>query len=1127
MAECRNLGEDFVNTNAWIEGGGCQRASDVIAQLKSVGDSLNEKLAFIREDLGKHPTEGGRASAIPPVPDQYTSAVTTDPFDSAFTAGVQSGGNLMSGITASGGQVAAVYMGIGSELQSLDQVEWMTIAGDDSGGKTLAASLKSSIADAINLVVKAEGLIRNQLAPLNAEFQEKVASDMQTVEDDAKGNIERYADQLARGLFNAEFSETAGGIFNLKTAFRFYDKKLGVTGKQRKARAKLAKMRKKADQIATAGIAALDKNENYIGSPFREQCFIQSNIFPLVRMRRSMSFPKKTQYPDANTQACLMAGGSPFGFINRLTQGPSTGALFTIPHNVLSALQPTVQLYKVTTTKSGELLEVPFDFPKSTTEEDVKNLLKNKKTRGYGVGMKSFTWTYDGSDPFSTKKSIKAQLKIHSLSFAELLRPRIGYAGTTFRYADLALKTGTINDRVPPACDSSTNDTIMDASQKLDFRLKAVVGYAIPRNLEIPLDKRKLYQRAIADAFVTLELTPTIHSFDFDEQGRVTFTIDYLAYIEDFFDDYYYNIFSSGDNNSIDAYKMRMQQRFDAATEGKKVQGYTPPNTDDEKALRGLQTKALNSITETLMKRDRIYYYQIPLKSLNQASIGLTLPVYSSSDSPINQSAVEEQIANLRKEARKQGQSTSEQARLLARANEIEANLNRNHLSMEESKKYGTDNNRLVTFFFLYDLVDVIMENIHTAINNAYPNALTAMKTTGKGEKVKLKETKTLRAMMENYKNLRVLLGPMEIANPNRKNEYMNISLGEIPISMKYYSEWMAEKILSRNRTGYTLSAFLNDFIKNYLRNFLNDNECGGDKFRQKLSLNNSSVSAYTEEPDYDPMTLLMLAVNKGREGNKQFDVFFAGDQLGNDIGALPFLNTMGSRIPQGPRSKGQRLQHNYMIFFAGRTRPDELMTGDWTADTSAGIHHYIMGQNNGIVKTIRLDRKAAKGLKELRFEQEGYDGLLQLREVYNVSINTFLLPNAFPGTYIFVDPRGFAPDTHEYVGYDPETGKPYPVDGYELSRYGGGGYYMITRSTHTIAEGVFDTSIDAAWVASKEKDDTADEEDEDATVEEESNPPKKCFAKKTPAAIEGGVADFSSQQEGAALDEAPPGAAQ
>ena len=173
MAECRNLGEDFVNTNAWISGGACSRASSVIAELKSIGDSLNEKLAFIREDLAKHPTEAGRGGSLPPVPDQYTTAVTSDPFDSAFTAGVQTGGNLLSGVIASGGQVLGVYMGIASELQALDQVEWMTIAGDDSGGKTLAASLKSSIADAINLVVKAAGVIENQLAPLNAEFQEK------------------------------------------------------------------------------------------------------------------------------------------------------------------------------------------------------------------------------------------------------------------------------------------------------------------------------------------------------------------------------------------------------------------------------------------------------------------------------------------------------------------------------------------------------------------------------------------------------------------------------------------------------------------------------------------------------------------------------------------------------------------------------------------------------------------------------------------------------------------------------------------------------------------------------------------------------------------------------------------
>ena len=181
-------------------------------------------------------------------------------------------------------------------------------------------------------------------------------------------------------------------------------------------------------------------------------------------------------------------------------------------------------------------------------------------------------------------------------------------------------------------------------------------------------------------------------------------------------------------------------------------------------------------------------------------------------------------------------------------------------------------------------------------------------------------------------------------------------------------------------------------------------------------------------------------------------------------------------------------------------------MTGDRFNDSMAGIHHYIMGDSAGIVKNIRLDKKSAKGLKELRFEQEGYDGLLQLREVYNVTIDAFLLPNAFPGAYIFVDPRGFAPDTSGYEGIDPTTKKPFPVDTYELSRYGVGGYYMITKSTHTVEEGGRSTQIHASWVAAKEKPGDA-EPAEDSEVESPEQGPQKCRSKRNSTDTNGAVA--------------------
>jgi len=1023
--------EEHKNLRQFLDyDGGCQNARAAIDRLKAQGELYNAAIVKAGESLGSTP-------APAKLPDAVTNALSLEPFDAALTTEGHQGA-LWSECKASLAATEALLALPDADLAS----------GVKANPEEARAQLKMAAA---------------AWKTMHAQFTllQNLHSQFLAANDKDKNAAQGYLGQAARGT--QEF------IGNLNTAGKVA---LGPLGWIASALADDAVEDLDAENdaidaasgsVASKGIGGFVANKNYLGTPFREQCFIQSNIFPLVEMRRSGNFVKKTRYPKKTSQACIMAGGSPFGFLNRLTQGGATSALFSIPHEVLSQLQPLVLFYKVSTAADGSLIETPITFPKSTFTTDITDMLKNKNRRGYGVGLKSFKWTYDGSDPFAVKKSIKAEVKIHATSFAELLRPRGG--DVPFRYADLAMKTGKIEDKVPPGCNTSTNDTILDPSEKLDFRLKVVVGYAIPKKLDVRRADKEAIDEAIAQSFVTLELTPTIHAFDFDETGRVTFTINYLAYVEDFFDDYYYDIFASSTADSVDAYKFRMQQAFDAATD--KARGETPPaiDTDDSKALKALQTRNLRGLMSRLVKRDRMYYYKLPLKSLNEAATGGVLPVYNSNDQILNEAMVKTEIANLRAQAAKSAQRAQKQAELNNRANALQGHLDTPHLEGDEAKRHGSDR-RQVTFFFLYDLIDVILDGIYTALNTAYPAGLESMQAIKEAEKVKEKEAKILLSMQKNFQQLRVLLGPMEIANPFKRKEYVNISLGEIPISLKYYSEWMTDKILSRDRTGYTLSAFLNDFMKNYLRNFLNDNACGGDKFRQRASLHSATVSAYSELGTMDNITLYQRLINKGKKPKDHDDVFTgaAHAKLG------PFLNTMGSRIAMGPRTLGQENQHNYMMFYAGRVRPDELMTGDVGIDAASGIYHYVMGDARGIVKNIRLDKKSAKGLKELRFEQEGYDGLMQLREVYNVTIDSFLLPNTFPGVYIFVDPRGFAPDTTGYEGLDPVTKRPFPVDTYELSRYGVGGYYMITKSEHTIAEGERSSQILASWVSSKEK---------------------------------------------------------
>ena len=167
------------------------------------------------------------------------------------------------------------------------------------------------------------------------------------------------------------------------------------------------------------------------------------------------------------------------------------------------------------------------------------------------------------------------------------------------------------------------------------------------------------------------------------------------------------------------------------------------------------------------------------------------------------------------------------------------------------------------------------------------------------------------------------------------------------------------------------------------------------------------------------------------------------------------------SRLPllkiSGPNDQRTKLDiskmRNYYIFSVGRRYPVDKYVGNPEFDAKNGIFHYVLGANKGIVKNISLDKTSTPGLKELRFEQEGFDGLTQLREVYNANISTFLNPQTFPGTYIYVEPVGFDPTIDENV---------------DLTNFGIGGYYMIVKTEHSIEPGNAETMINAAWVASK-----------------------------------------------------------
>ena len=143
---------------------------------------------------------------------------------------------------------------------------------------------------------------------------------------------------------------------------------------------------------------------------------------------------------------------------------------------------------------------------------------------------------------------------------------------------------------------------------------------------------------------------------------------------------------------------------------------------------------------------------------------------------------------------------------------------------------------------------------------------------------------------------------------------------------------------------------------------------------------------------------------------------------------------------PLKPKSAEREM--DYLVFFQNRTAPIGSYIGNRTMDLDAGIHHYSIGRDRGIIKDIKLTRDNRKGIQEARYEQHGFVGLSQLGMVYSVDIDSYANFNVFPGTTIFVDPTGWVPNL------DSETlGELGSIQA--LTSFGLGGYYCVIGVDH------------------------------------------------------------------------------
>tara|TARA_Y100000310_G_scaffold16360_2_gene16327 strand:- start:1539 stop:5309 length:3771 start_codon:yes stop_codon:yes gene_type:complete len=842
---------------------------------------------------------------------------------------------------------------------------------------------------------------------------------------------------------------------------------------------------------------------------FQEQCFLLAYINELSAWKKenldadsprgtdpASQFPlKRLPYiatrnnPDKTIgNASLLVDGDPYAFLNVLTLDPTMSTFFDISSSELSHLQPMIRLYKINRNEQGEESQQEIKFESnagSIWPEALQDALHNKTKRGFGVGLKDFSFTYDGSNPFAIKKSIKAKLKIFANSFDELLTDRGGW-----KYADLALKTGGTNTE---ECQSGTQQAILNAKEnenlsKLNFRLKAVVGWAEPKGANV---SNLAVKDALYNSFVTLNLTPTVHHFELDEMGRVNFTINYLAYIEDYFDDKQaFNIFASANmataTGKVTVTEAQIRRKL-------QLEYFTKNCRENETAIANLKEGHLNEIEEerrvslqSLIKsltggtcpasQSHIYYISMPYEEIQAfQSKGPFHTPSTQNIKPVSNSENNERL----------------EASIAGAMDTLAGTATGGAISEETGATFAAalfvDNPEQYSlgFFYISDLIDTILWNIGGELE-ILPREIANLSTTTDKVDIcdKYIEVARLLNQQKAFKKLRILLGPVEFVDHGRKpTDPLFVNFGDIPISVKYFTEWLTNKMLKKQESNYSLTKFLNDLFNDLVNEFLNNETCFKFDIKQKVMINQAVVTSYPSpwRPDgilIDEITYAIKAKHRSAPGQRARLDWWHNATEAPFAGAI--LNISGDRESPSP-SGDVSGEMNYFIYFAGRTQPVDRMRGIRATDHSRGIFHYLLGRDRGLIKNISLTKTDSKGLAEVRFEQDGYDGLKQLRVIYDAQIDCFASPKTFPGCYIFIDPKGFAPGTTHDRGT------------FDLTQYGIGGYYMIYKSEHMFGAGKADTRIYAKWVAELNPDHAKDEESDARASVVNNNDFTKC----------------------------------
>lgn len=634
-------------------------------------------------------------------------------------------------------------------------------------------------------------------------------------------------------------------------------------------------------------------------------------------------------------------------FVNSVlaSKGESIKHFLSITPDIQAFLVPKIRIYKVYETKEGTLSQLEFPFPGSSVENLKMNELfadNTKPFRGGGFGIKSFSFSFDGTTPATARNDITAKLSLFFQDFSDFVKVNKTKNSKgqfeDFRFVDMML--------------FDTSKAYENPKVRYDpsyYRIRADVGWVIPDENNLQFKKacedRKLdpdlITNVLRESNKTFYLNMVEHSINFTDEGAVNIDIDYRAYIESALKGSKLDALSSPEiltrraereQNLSDAYASgctqeqiaRLKRLYAAEQEEELKAVYRRILTD----LEGYKKIYSVEVTDDGGYRKNGFFEKAPVLNLRPKVVteaNSQLPTEESKSKPKEQSIPTEFVSS--------------------------------------------DPDNTVQFFYLGDLFFLALDSLFWD-------------------------------QQKKVKNTRFILPSITIEDFFDTSLKFDINLAQIPISVRYFAEWYNEFVIKPEIKSYAIMYFIRDLLNNLLTDTLIDVCLNRDYdksfvFTTMTALNYKNafenLSGYPNTSNA-PGPIIDLNNHVGStksNGQAQKSIFpFVTDP--KDLGADVDINDI----------------YNFIFIVPQYNSITNLGTGNYSQDLDRGVLHFEIGLDRGLLKSAKFNKTDMQYIREARFFQnQGVDGLLQLAAVYSVDLKLFGNCLLYPGMEIFVNP--------------------------------------------------------------------------------------------------------------------------